>query len=125
MLRRGVNPNIRDIHVRGKPITPFSIGAYLKRDKLKEDGYSVSGGYCHSGETPLHVAARKGHVEIAKLLLERGADPNIGDIYGWAPLHEAAQWGRTEVARLLLKRGANPNAKDKKRDNAADFGGIS
>jgi ankyrin repeat protein len=114
-LKRGVDPNIRDIYVRGRPATPFNIGLYLKRDKLKEgDRYTEVGGYCCDGVTPLHVAARKGYVEIAKLLLEHGADPNIKDLHGWTPLHDAAYWGNVEVARLLLQHGADPNVKGKR-----------
>jgi ankyrin repeat protein len=113
LLRRGVNPNIRDIYVRGGSTTPFNIGLYLKRGGVKEGGLSKSGGYCCSGETPLHVASRRGHVEIVKLLLEHGADPNIRDMYGETPLHDAAYWGHADVVKLLLEHGADLSAKNK------------
>ena len=31
------------------------------------------------GQTPLHIAARKGHKNVVRLLLRRGAEPNIKD----------------------------------------------
>jgi len=107
LLRRGVNPNVRD----GDPVTLFNIGAYLKKGRAEiEEG---GGGYCVTGETPLHVAAEKGHVEIARLLLEHGADPNARDMYGVTPLHLATYWGHLDVVKLLLEHGADPNAKEK------------
>jgi hypothetical protein len=47
---------------------------------------------------------------IARLLLDRGADINARDVRGWTPLHFAM---RVEVVRVLLERGANVNAEDK------------
>ena len=54
----------------------------------------------------LHVAARMGHTEMVRLLLDRGADVNVRDRGGRAPLHLACMNGHTDTVRLLLDRGA-------------------
>jgi ankyrin repeat protein len=59
---------------------------------------------------PLQSAAEHGHVEIVKLLLDRGADPNLDDGHGFSgrhtPLSHAVTAGYFEVAKLLCESGA-------------------
>ena len=45
-------------------------------------------------------------IELVRLLLERGADPNRGNDYGWTKLHQAGYSNRRELAQLLLDAGA-------------------
>ena len=59
------------------------------------------------GETPLHKAAREGHVETVAILADV-TDVNLVNNLGMAPLHWAALAGRTDVARVLLDHGADP-----------------
>jgi ankyrin repeat protein len=62
--------------------------------------------------SPLRNAAAKGHMDVVKLLLERGADPNLPE-EGIAPqghaLYSAVYNGHYEIAKLLLEKGAYPN----------------
>ncbi len=50
----------------------------------------------NDGATPLHEAASRDYVSPAKLLLEHGAQANIGDNKGATVLHNAASWGLLE-----------------------------
>ncbi|XP_013179321.1 PREDICTED: protein phosphatase 1 regulatory subunit 12A isoform X3 [Papilio xuthus] len=66
-----------------------------------------------TGGTPLHVAAAKGYLEVAKTLLEDcKIDANCIDYEGWTPLHAAALWGQKEVAALLINHGAKLDIKN-------------
>ncbi len=80
----------------------------------------IRGGWPERGErdstpgakTPLLYAAREGHVDVAKLLLDKGASLEKADADGVTPLLMATFNGRFSVARLLIDRGANVNAVD-------------
>jgi truncated hemoglobin YjbI len=56
--------------------------------------------------TPLHMAARRGFVQIAETLLECGAAIDARDAKGDTPLKRALNCRKDEVAQLLRKRGA-------------------
>jgi hypothetical protein len=64
----------------------------------------------------LAYASQMGHVEIVRLLLDAGEDPNrynpLGNHAHSTPLHQAALNGYDDVVRLLVERGARANIKD-------------
>ncbi|KAF4089341.1 hypothetical protein AMELA_G00065800 [Ameiurus melas] len=64
-----------------------------------------------SGFTPLHIAAHYGNVNVATLLLNRGAAVDFTARNGITPLHVASKRGNTNMVRLLLDRGAKIDAK--------------
>jgi truncated hemoglobin YjbI len=57
--------------------------------------------------TALHMAARRGNVEIAEALLNCGAELDPRDRSGDTPLRRAANCDKVQVAALLVARGAN------------------
>ncbi|KAH8842435.1 hypothetical protein MCOR27_005767 [Pyricularia oryzae] len=70
-----------------------------------------------SGETALHIAARFGHDECARILIrgtdEQKADLEVGEnFFAWTPLHIAAVDGHLSVAQLLVDAGADVDKPD-------------
>jgi ankyrin repeat protein len=63
-------------------------------------------------ETSLHVASRHGHADVARLLLEYGADAEVEDDIKCTPLLLASRHEYVEVVRVLLKYGADTEARD-------------
>lgn len=59
------------------------------------------------GDKPLHVAARRGRLVIARELLKNGADPNAKNRAGETPLQVALKEGKTQLASVLLDEGAS------------------
>jgi hypothetical protein len=70
------------------------------------------------GSTPLHDAAVDGHVEIARLLLQNGAEVNARSKYGFTPLHWAAIFGHVDILHLLVENDADLEAQDNDGERA-------
>jgi hypothetical protein len=71
--------------------------------------------------TALHGATARRDVQIVKLLLEAGADPNARQERGFTPLHDAAANGSEPLTELLLNHGARADAKTDDGKTPADM----
>jgi truncated hemoglobin YjbI len=111
LLGLGADPDAKD----GGGHTPLyslaneyssSDGGRIVRP-LVEGGANVnaSDGVKHC--TPLHMAARRGSLEIAEALLDCGADVDARDSLGDTPLRRSVNCDKIPVASLLLARGAD------------------
>ncbi|XP_057681592.1 ankyrin-3-like isoform X3 [Corythoichthys intestinalis] len=66
-----------------------------------------------SGFTPLHIAAHYGNINVATLLLNRGAAVDFKARNDITPLHVASKRGNGNMVRLLVERGAKIDARTK------------
>jgi serine/threonine-protein phosphatase 6 regulatory ankyrin repeat subunit B len=57
----------------------------------------------------LHAAAAKGHLEMARMLLKRGASVDLPSKLGWTALMHAAAKGHLSILLVLLQHSANPD----------------
>lgn len=75
---------------------------------LVERGADPLSGTEH-GETPLHVAASRGHLKPLIYLVNHGGSVNARTKNGWTPLHHAARFGHVKAVKYLLHMGAIPH----------------
>jgi ankyrin repeat protein len=72
----------------------------------------------YSGETALHMVTRKRELDWVGFLMNKGADPNIGDNNGDTPLIIAAGIGFEEAATIMLQRGAKVDVTNRRGETA-------
>lgn len=101
--------------INGLPTDPIIIAAFRgcskTTGKLLERGTDVNVVSVNFDDTTaLCMAAQNGHADIARLLLEKGADPNKAKTSGITALMCASDHGYNDVVELLVKKGAKVNA---------------
>lgn len=76
--------------------------ANTKIQKASKSSYLAQAGWM-----PLHLAARKGHLAMVKLLFEIGADPEARAREMWTPLYVALVWKHKKIARTIARHISN------------------
>jgi uncharacterized protein len=105
----------------GRELTIFEAAALGRADRVRElldADPSLLNAYGDDGFHPVGLASFFGHVDAARLLLERGADANQlsrNEHIQTAAIHAAAasegkdETTRYELVKLALEHGADPN----------------
>lgn len=75
-------------------------------------------------QSALGLAAYRGHLDVVRILLERGAHVDAQDRRGYTPLMAAAQSGHIAIVRVLLERGADPNSATRSGETALLFAAM-
>lgn len=78
----------------------------LVAERLVTCGADIDAKSSQSGITPIHIAARDGHIDMLLCLIRHGADVDSIDYRQWTPLHHGAQHAHSDVLGLLLENGA-------------------
>src|SRR6267142_1471294 len=78
-----------------------------------ENSQDVNSRSFDNESTPLHLASREGHEDVARILFEHGADTEAQAKDGETPLHLASQGNHAELAQLLLGHQADVAAQTK------------
>ena len=125
LLDHGANASAKGSKWRETALHMASRGKYDSQDigvcisrLLLKHGVDVHA-YNKYQDTALSLAAFNGRLEITRLFLDHGANPNVENDHGLTPLHVVSQ-GKCHsqehgvgIARLLLERGADVNARTK------------
>ncbi|XP_050548796.1 ankyrin-1-like [Daktulosphaira vitifoliae] len=80
--------------------------------------------HCPSGRTadyPIHVAVQTGNQRIVKLLLNRGADPNVRNAHRKTPMHQCILHCRNHIIGLLVGHGADLDVTDGSNNTPLDL----
>ncbi len=92
---------------RNKPLTDVQRSSVMA---LLKDGADLNTRY-GPGNTALHYAAEKGHADIVKELLAKGADPSSSNDDGKSPADLARAIGNSDIAKVLEAAASKKKAK--------------
>ena len=119
-IYRGDQAGVDELLVHDPKLDVFEAAALGRTERLREllaDEPSLANAFGDDGFHPLGLACFFGHLEAARLLLERGAAVNAlstNENVQTAAIHAGAAAGgdealRYELVKLTLENGADPN----------------
>lgn len=105
LLERGVDLNVYDA---------TAVGEAQRVAQFLEVNPALIGAHNRNGWTLLHMASYFGHLDVVRVLLERGADVAARSIneLNHTPLHSALAGRRYDVARYLVANRADVNSRN-------------
>ncbi|KAK3266744.1 hypothetical protein CYMTET_22295 [Cymbomonas tetramitiformis] len=94
---------------RGAVVDSFAEDRHFRRSTAPESS------------TPLHEAAKAGHLAVARMLLEHGATTSVKDASGYHPFHLAAKHGHASVVHELCAHGVSTDSMTRDGLTASDL----
>ena len=119
-IYRGDQARADELLASGPELDVFEAAAAGQTERLRElldQDASLANAWASDGYQPLGLASFFGHVDAARLLLDRGAEVKSASRNEMKvmPLHSAAATSdpeaRYEIAKLLLEHGADPSVR--------------
>ena len=122
LLERGAHVDAEN----GRGITALHMACLFNRldvvHRILLHGAKTNPKHPQHGSTPLHWAANKGHLEVARALVTMGAKVDERNYAGWTPLHCAFFEGRVDVALfLVLDEGADLKVRNREGKTPLDL----
>ncbi|XP_071957466.1 ankyrin repeat and SAM domain-containing protein 6-like isoform X2 [Antedon mediterranea] len=124
LLDRGSNPKHKNETTTSKPkiIEAAETGDLRLITQILDEDPTQVDTVSPEGATSLMIAAMLGRIDIAKMLLHRGADINKQDSKnGWTSLMQATFFRHTEFVKFLLNQNADASLKAQDRCTALDL----
>jgi ankyrin repeat protein len=107
---RELRHHVEAMHTGETPPTPFVLAYRASEENDRERLVELLDRFpdlvVQRGTNGNDLLGMAGDLSIVSLLLDRGADPNRGNDYGWTKLHQAGYSNDYHLAKLLLEAGA-------------------
>ena len=121
LSRIGVNAFFKDKHEQTCLYYTVREGKYLTSKYLIEECKLPINEKDLYGQNPIYYSAREGHLNLCRLLVEKGSDINLQDKFGQTCIYYAIRQGHYNIVEYLIKKGANVNISDKKKQTPVSY----
>jgi ankyrin repeat protein len=125
LLKAGANPNVAQMSGMTPLLEAVAVGNAQLVQMLLAHKANVNAATTKTGITPLMWAIGDRHPEIARVLLDGGADVQMVTTDGFSAMTFAARVGDVETAKLLIAKGLTVNETGANRVHALPYAALS